>query len=162
MYAPLRHGRSYLSPEEFTQEVRKIICDILSSSYDSFSGVLDSIKFRIKDYAIYFGKKTKKCKIVENKLLTELIENIRKEGNFINNPNATEELLQLEVMLDNIIKEEMDGVIVRSEAQFVEKGERCTKYFFGLENNNRKRRMLNKLVNEESGESLLTDSYLTE
>ena len=43
---------------------------------------------------------------------------------------------------------------MRSKAQFVEKGERCTKYFFGLEKNNRKRRMLNKLMNEESGGSL--------
>ena len=166
---PLSHGRGYwkfnnthLSSEEFTQEVRTIICDILSSSYDSFSGVWDTIKFRIKDYAIYFGKKTKKCKMVEKKLLTEMIENIRKEGNFINNPTATEELLQLEARLDNIIKEEMDGVIVRSKAQFVEKGERCTKYFFGLERNNRKRKMLNKLVNEESGESLLTQDKISE
>ena len=94
------------------------------------------------------GKKTKKCKMVEKKLLTEMIESIRKEGTFINNPTDTEELLQLEARLDNIIKEEMDRVIVRSKAQFVEKGERCTKYFFGLEKNNRKRRMLNKLVNE--------------
>ena len=54
--------------------------------------------------------------MVEKKLLTEKIENIRKEGNFINNPTAIEELLQLENRLDNIIKEEMDGVIVISKA----------------------------------------------
>ena len=56
----------------------------------------------------------------------------------------------------------MDGVIVRSKAQFMEKGERFTKYFFGLENNNRKRIMLDKLVNEESGESLLTQDKISE
>ena len=51
---PLIHGRGFwkfnnthLSSEVFTQEVRTIICDILSSSYDSFSGVWDTIKFRI-------------------------------------------------------------------------------------------------------------------
>ena len=33
--------------------------------------------------------------MVEKKLLTEMIENTRKEGNFINNPTDTEELLQL-------------------------------------------------------------------
>ena len=49
------------------------------------------------------GKKTKKCKMVEKKLLTEMIESIRKEGTFINNPTDTEELLQLEARLDNII-----------------------------------------------------------
>ena len=133
---PLIHGRCYwkfndthLSSEKFTQEVRTIICDILSYSYDSFSGVWDTIKFRIKDYAIYFGKKTKKCKMVEKKRLTEMIESIRKEGTFINNPTDTEELLQLEARLENIIKEEMDGVIVRSKAQFVEKGGRLISWW---------------------------------
>ena len=100
--------------------------------------------------------------MVEKKLLTEMIESIWKKGPLINNPTDTEELLQLEARLDNIIKEEMDGVIVRSKAQFVEKGERCTKYFFSLEKNNRKRRMLNKLVNEESGESLFTQDKISE
>ena len=61
---PLIHGRGYwkfnnthISSDEFTQKIRTIICDILSSSSDSFSGVWDTIKFRIKDYAIYLGKK---------------------------------------------------------------------------------------------------------
>ena len=112
---------------------------------------------------LFWEKKTKKCKMVEKKLLTEMIESIRKVGTFINNITDTEELLQLEARLDNIIKEEMDGVIVRSKAQFVEKGERCTKYFFGLEKNKQKEKNgLNKLVNEESGESLLTQDKISE
>ena len=51
---PLSHGRGYwkfnnshLYSEEFTQEVREIIKDTVSGSYDSFNGLWDTIKYRL-------------------------------------------------------------------------------------------------------------------
>ena len=72
------------------------------------------------------------------------------------------ELFQLESRLDEILRTEMEGVILRSKATFVEKGERCTKYFFGLEKNNGKKKMVNKLLDEATGESLLTQDKISE
>ena len=73
---PISHGRGYwkfnnshLLSEEFSREVRSIINETLSGSFDSYNGVWDTIKFRVKDYAIFFGKKTKKYKTAEKNWL---------------------------------------------------------------------------------------------
>ena len=80
---PISHGRGYwkfnnshLQSEEFTSNAKDIIAETLSGSFDSFNGVWDTIKFRIKDYAIYFGKKTKKHKLAEKQLLMDKIKSI--------------------------------------------------------------------------------------
>ena len=84
------------------------------------------------------------------------IEDIKKTPNYQESLPASEALLQLQERLDKILRVEMEGVIMRSKAQFVEKGERCTKYFFGLEKNRGKKKIINKLVDELTDETLLT------
>ena len=61
---PLSHGRGYwkfnnshLYSEEFNNGVREIIRETSSGSYDSQNGLWDTIKYRIKDFSIYHGKK---------------------------------------------------------------------------------------------------------
>ena len=165
---PLSHGRGYwkfnnshLHSEEFTQEVREIIKDTVSGSYDSFNGLWDTIKYRVKDYSIYYGKKTKKYKSAEKKIVMDRIEDIKKTPNYQESLSASEALLQLQERLDKILRVEMEGVIMRSKAQFVEKGERCTKYFFGLEKNRGKKKIINKLVDELTDETLLTQEDIS-
>ena len=51
---------------------------------------------------------------------------------------------------------------MRSKVQYVEKGERCTKYFFGLEKNNGKKKLINKLVDETTGDALLTQDKISD
>ena len=166
---PLSHGRGYwkfnnshLRSEEFTNEVKSLISETLASSFDSFNGVWDTIKYKIKDYAIYFGKKTKKLKSAEKKFIIDSIDNIKSNPDYHNNRTSLEELQRLEDRLDSVIREEMEGVIMRSKAQYVEKGERCTKYFFGLEKNNGKKKMINKLCDESTGEAFLTQEKISE
>ena len=143
----IEHGRGYwkfnnshLYSESFTKEVRDIIHETHSSSFDSYRGLWDTIKFKIKDCAIRFGKKIRKYKLAEKHLLLNKIETIRKNSNYISDPVASNDLLQLERRLDSIIKQELEGVIVRSRAQWVEQGERCTKYFFSLEKSHWKKK----------------------
>ena len=90
------------------------------------------------------------------------VDDIKRSTNYHSDPVAAENLVRLETRLDNIIREEMDGVIVRSKVQYVERGKRCTKYFFGLEKNNGKKKMINKLVDENTGEALLTREKITD
>ena len=165
---PLSHGRGYwklnnshLSSEEFTTEVKSIINETVAGSFDSYNGLWDTIKFRVKDYAIYFGKKTKKHKLAEKQFVVDKINNIKKSPNYENDPGCLEELQQLELRLDAIIRVEMEGVIVRSKTQYIEKGERCTKYFFGLEKSNAKKRMIYKLEDESTGETFLTQDKIS-
>ena len=160
---PISHGRGYwkfnnyhLNSEEFTERVRSIVSEVLLGSFDSNNGAWDTIKFRVKDFAIHHGKKTKKYKLAEKQLIMDNVDDIKRSTNYHSDPVAAENLVWLETRLDNIIREDMDGVIVRSKVQYVERGERCTKYFFGLEKNNGKKKMINKLVDENTGEALLT------
>ena len=90
------------------------------------------------------------------------IDKIKTTPDYHSNPDIMDELLQLEARLDSIIKVDLEGVITRSKAQFVEKGERCTQYFFGLEKHNGKKKMINKLVDETTGEALLTQDKISE
>ena len=166
---PISHGRGYwklnnshLSSEEFTTKVKQIINETLDDNFDSFNGVWDTIKFKVKDYAIHFGKKTKKYKSAEKKIVMDNIETIKGTTDYQSNPLLTENLQNLEARLDKIIKHEMEGVILRSKAQFVEQGERCTRYFFGLEKNKGKKRMINKLIDDVTGEALLTQQKISD
>ena len=158
---PLKHGpgywkfnNSHLSSEEFTQSVKAIINDTVSSSYDSYNGLWDTIKFKIKSYAISYGKSIRKFKHAHKVLLQERIASIKDYPNYHDFPDKLSDLSHLESQLDKIIKEEMDGVILRSKAQWVEKGERCTKYFFGLEKSNGKKKSIQKLIDSQSGEPI--------
>ena len=51
-----KFNNSHLQDEEFVEEVKTIINDTNNSSFDSYSGLSDVIKFKIKDYAIRYGK----------------------------------------------------------------------------------------------------------
>ena len=107
------------------------------------------------------AKKRKKHKLAEKQLLMDKIKSIEDDPNHISDPNSTNELMSLKANLDNLIKIEMQGVIVRSRAQYVEKGERCTKFFFGLEHNNGKKKMINKLVDDSTGDVFLTQDEIS-
>ena len=52
-------NNSHLRDEEFVNEVKEIIDETLNSSFDSYPGLWDVIKFKIKDFAIRYGKKRK-------------------------------------------------------------------------------------------------------
>ena len=90
------------------------------------------------------------------------IDIIKAKPDYSSDPTLMDELLRLEARLGIIIRVELEGVIMRSKAQFVEKGESCTKYFFGLEKTNGKKRAINKLIDESTGEVLLDQHKISE
>ena len=164
----IEHGRGYwkfnnshLYAEEFTNEVRNVIHECQTGSFDSYRGLWDTIKFRVKDSAIRFGKKRRKYKLAEKCLIAKKIKEIKDNPNYLNDVAEMENLLELERRLDDIIKHELDGVIIRSKAQWVEKGERCTKYFFGLEKSRWKKKVINKLQDEVSGDSYVIQEKIS-
>ena len=135
-------NNSHLKSEEFTQEVRNIITTTANDDFDSFGGLWDTIKYKIKDYAIYFGKKTTKARNLEKIRLQENISRLTTNIPEGVDPELYTELSEAQTRLDSIVKEELEGVITRSKAQWVEKGERSTKYFFGLEKSKGKKKTI--------------------
>ena len=59
--------------------------------------------------------------------------------------NLHKKLFDNEVELNSIIDLEVQGIITRSRAQWTEDGERSTKYFFGLEKSNGKKKSISNL-----------------
>ena len=55
---------------------------------------------------------------------------------------------EAEYKLNSILDLKPQGLITRSIAQWTEQGERSTKYFFGLEKSNSKKKSIYKLVND--------------
>ena len=165
----IKHGRGYwklnnshLRSEEFTREVKNIITATEAGSFDSYGGLWDTIKFRIKDYAIYFGKKTKKAKSIEKEQLEAKISRIQEELPADVNHNLYRELAESQARLDELLKDELQGAITRSKVQWVEEGERSTKYFFGLERTKGKKKMITKLVDEVTGQVMYSQDEISE
>ena len=63
--------------------------------------------------------------------------------------NLRKKLFNNEIELNSIIDLEVQGIITRSRAQWTEEGERSTKYFFGLEKSNGKKKSISKLITPE-------------
>ena len=143
-------NNSHLTNENFRNEVRDIINETASQSYDSYNGLWDVIKMKIKDFAIRYGKKLKKDSEREKKDLENKIETIKRENNFTDNNELCNELCEAEAKLDKLINVEIQGVITRSKIQWTEEGERSTKYFFGLEKSRAKKKAMVKLIDSEN------------
>ena len=77
-----------------------------------------------------------------------LLDTAKNVPNFIQDDRIRKELFDAEAKLNSIIDIEIKGAITRSRAQWTEEGERSTKYFFGLEKSNNKKKSICKLVND--------------
>ena len=73
-------NNSHLHDDEF---VSQVINETVNSSYDSYAGLWDVMKFKIKDYAIRYGKNKNKKYIAEKEKVMKKIEEIKKIENFI-------------------------------------------------------------------------------
>ena len=87
------------------------------------------------------------------------------EKNRNNDQQALDELfVQLhnaQNQLNSIISDEIKGIITRSRIQWVEEGERSTKYFMGLEKASQKNKSITKLM-DESRNILTTQEDISE
>ena len=137
-------NNSHLQDEEFVNQVKVIIDETSSTSFDSYAGLWDVIKFKIKDYAIRYGKSKKKGVTEEKEKLLKDIENIKNNQEFMENENLRKQLFDAECKINSIINIETQGAMTRSRAQWTEEGERSTKYFLALKNQRvRKKALVN-------------------
>lgn len=144
-------NNSHLDDTVFVEGVRHIITDTSTDNFDSFRGLWDVIKFKIKDLAIRYGKEKKKKRSHEKEKLEKEIERIKRLDDFIRNDELRKDLFDTEAKLNNIISDEIRGNITRSRARWTEQGERSTRYFFGLEKSNAKKKSISKISCPQSG-----------
>ena len=112
----------------------------------------DWMKYKIRQDSILYSKykakeRRKKLQTIENKL--KICENVLAESPTQENVAKLEALkAEYEREYDYIAR----GSIIRSRATWFEKGERNTKYFLNLENNNKRKSCVRKLVQENGKE----------
>ena len=146
-----KFNNSHLLQDEFKSDTRAIVSDTVNSSFDSYRGLWDTIKFKIKDHAIRYGKKRKKESDSLKRNVQQDIERVKSTPNFMTDSNLRKQLFDNEIKLNRIIDQEVKGIITRSRVQWTEEGERSTKFFFGLEKSNGKKKSISKLISPDNG-----------
>ena len=150
-----KFNNSHLLQDDFKNDIRTIINDTVNSSFDSYRGLWDTVKFKIKDHAIRYGKGRKRDDdLLKNNLLKD-IDRVKSIPNFMNDSNLRKQLFDNEIKLNAILDQEIKGAITRSRVQWAEEGERSTKFFFGLEKSNGKKKCIGKLITQSK--SVLQD-----
>ena len=104
-------NNSHQHDDEFVSKVNLIINETVNFSNDSYAGLGDVMKFKIKDYAIRYGKNKNKKYIAEKEKVMKKIEEIKKIENFIEDDRMRKELFEAEVNLNKIIDIETQGAI---------------------------------------------------
>lgn len=146
-------NNSHLHDQEFINGVKDIIAVTSNESYDSYRGLFDVIKFKVKDFAIRYGAKKKRNRGRERDILQKEIEKLKKDNDLMKKDNLRDRMFQAEAELNEIISADIKGSMTRSRARWVEEGERSTKYFFGLEKTNGKKKFIGKL-SSDSGSTI--------
>ena len=106
---------------------------------------LEVLLMELRGQSISYGSFKKKQR---NNQENEIIRKITLLGNNINTNNI-EELDILKTELQDIRHDKLKGNMIRSRAEYIDKGERPTKYFCGLEKHNYVSKSMQKLEKED-------------
>jgi len=152
-------NNSYIKEPEYVEGIQEIIRYHYENSYDSVGGVWDIIKIKIKEFSMIYGAKKKKKERERKIEVSKNIETIKteiaaqldtlgEEGK----EKLYDGLKELEDEYNSILRIELDGIIMRAKAQWVEEGEKSTRYFMNLEKSKGTKKSITKILTEEKRE----------
>ena len=148
---------SFLDEEDYVKGIIENKAKWLNEFIEVTDAVLkwELVKYKIRQYSRKYGKqKALKMKMEETQLEARLQEI---ETLMDSNEDAVdvEEESRVRNRLQEISEYKTNGLIMRSQARWHEKGEKSTKYFLRLETRNKIRKSLRKL--KKSDDSFTTD-----
>ena len=126
---------------EMKDQIPKWTAEAEQDLPDNLGGQWGFIKHKIGEFSREYGAKIKKAKALIRQQLELELQNLSKN---LTENNKTQ-YKNLQDKLNEIIENEVKGVILRSLCEDYEKGEKCTKYFFSLEKYKAKQRTLSRL-----------------
>lgn len=159
-----KHNNSLLTDHEYLKVINKQISDIKKQyavpvyNLEELDNIpnkeiqftindqlfLDVLLMEIRGKSISYSSYKQKDRHNKEK---NLIESITKLEHNLEEED-TELLENLKSQLADLRQEKLKGHIIRSRAQHIDKGEKPTKYFCGLEQHNYVSKMINKIENE--------------
>ena len=114
------------------------------------------IKYEARKYCIKLSKNRSKTKNIEKNKHEDVVKSF--ESDPLNNVSLQEEYDESKIWLENWYDEFTKGAILRSKAQWYEKGEKSTKFFLNLEKKNSvKNTIRNLYTNNDSNEFVLCE-----
>ena len=96
--------------------------------------------------------------------LAKKIESIEKtlDKNIVSESPEYYEYLKTKGEWESIVKKRTNGILLRSKAQWIEEGEKNTKYFLNLEKRNYEKKHIKKLIDDRGKEITDHDKIIKE
>lgn len=120
------------------------------------------IKYKIREFSTHYGKAKAKNQSIEEDLLEAKLKDLETERDSLNNEEALteiqEQITQVRSRLQEIIDYKTEGLILRSQVRWHEKGEKSNSYFLRLESRNKVKKNINKLFKSDG--TMTTDAHV--
>ena len=142
-------NNSLLMDKDYIKLINSLLedCSAKFQNIQNKALVWDCIKCEIRGATIQFAvQKAKEKRQYETNLRAELKV---LEDKLDNNEEVMDTYNTVKKDLEQIEEEKLRGNIVRSRAQLIEEGEKCSKYFMNLENRNYRTKCITTLLKDE-------------
>ena len=137
-----------LQNNEYNTAIRQIINDDYTINNPSLKW--EFIKMKIREYSIKFSKEIARKRRKDEAILTEKVNRFSQIIDIDPSQENIEQLEQAIYNLDLVNTIKTNGNMIRSRAQWVEFGEKNSKYFLNLEKRNYKTKHITKLKVNQS------------
>ena len=144
-----------LKDENYKKRVRECFRRRMDESmYDEdIGGWWESVKVEIKKISIGYSRHRKRFECEKERSLKKELD--REAARADVGESDLKEYIRIKGELGEIEQRRCNGAIVRSRARYVVEGEKCTKYFLGLEKTKQERNYLERVVGRDG--EIITD-----
>jgi len=156
-------NNSIIDESEYVNGIKTIYNEVLAEYRDSISIHLlwDYLKLRIKQFSIsYCIQRTTSYKNECSELEQELdVLDKKITSDETCNDATVQQRKIVKGRLDELYKKKSRGYHIRSRAKWLEEGDQCSKYFFGLEKSRQHSNCIMSLQ-DENGDTVFTDDEI--
>ena len=139
-------NNSLLKDRNYIDKITEVInLELSNPTFANPSLRWEYIKYKIRNETITFSKHKARNQRQEEKDLLKIITRLESSYYGSNSPEILGELKDSRNRLNLLYENKLAGIIIRSRAQWVESGERNTKYFLNLEKRNKTNNVIHKL-----------------
>ena len=146
-----KFNNSLLQDLSFRGVIRKSFYDHLRFQH-SFSDIKewwDFLKQSFKEISINFSRRKRAYASRERVSLTNKLRSLKRR---VDCESVNEEIVECEMRLRALIERELEGAKVRSRAEWIDKGEKPTSFFFRLERNRAQKHLIASILYMEGNE----------
>ena len=136
-----------LNDTYYVKNIKEIIstCKYEYANQEDKGLTWEMVKLKIRSFSVPYCISKKKERAAFKKELEAELTNLQTEIDLNNNTNARESFESSKKKLEELEKEEINSIIFRSKIQWVEEGEKNTKFFLNLEKKNYTNKLISNL-----------------